>query len=160
MKKHLKIAALTIVSLLAFASCSTVKKLPEDLSGKAHARFVGIWTLTGVNYEGTTPGTIQTIFDQGAPADFIGSTWNLTNSGEGIYTLTNGTIQSIFWSNNNTNGAVFQFKKLYKGDSARKVQDGYVLTVSDISAANMTLKAPVTIGNDTVYVVFSFSKTQ
>ena len=160
MKKHLQIAALGIFAILAFASCSTVKKIPEDLSGKAHAQFVGIWTLTAVNYEGTTPGNIQTIFDQGAPADFIGSTWNLTNSGEGLYTLTGGTIQAIFWSNNNTNGAVFQFKKIYHGESARKVQEGYVLTVGDISSTNMTLKAPVTVGNNTAYVVFSFSKTQ
>ena len=159
MKKQIQTAALFIAVLVAFASCSSVKKLPEDLAGKARARFVGVWALTKVSYDGSSPGNIQSIFEQGTPEDFNSSTWNLTNSGNGTYTLTNGTVQNIFWSYSNTNGEVFQFKKL-NGESARKVQDGYVLTVDNINATNMTLRSPVNLGGTTVYIIFSFDKTR
>lgn len=160
MKKLFQTSALIIVLTLAFAACNTVKKLPATVAGASRARFVGNWTLTNVNYEGLVAGSVQTVFDQGAPEDFNGSTWNLTNSGNGKYTLANGTSQTIFWSYNNTNGQVFQFKKLYQGDSARKVQEGYQLEVAAIDDNYMTLKSPVSLGNKTAYVVYSFSKSK
>src|ERR1051325_3875553 len=104
MKKLLQTSALILVSIIAFTACSTVKKLPATVAGALRARFVGNWTLTRVSYEGLVPGSVQTVFDQGAPENFNGSTWNLTNSGNGKYTLANGTSQTIFWSYSNTNG--------------------------------------------------------
>jgi hypothetical protein len=160
MKKLLQTSALIIIALFTFSACKTVKKLPATVAGASRARFVGNWTLTKVSYEGLVPGSVQTVFDQGAPEDFNGSTWNLTNSGNGKYTLANGTSQTIFWSYNNTNGELFQFKKLYQGDSARKVQEGYQLVVSGIDDNYMTLKSPVSLGNKTAYVVYSFAKNK
>jgi len=160
MKKLLQTSALIIVLILAFSACSTVKKLPATVAGASRARFVGTWTLNNVTYEGLIPGSVQTVFDQAAPEAFNGSTWNLTNSGNGIYTLANGTSQTIFWSYSNTNGELFQFKKLYQGDSARKVQEGYQLVVVSIDNNYMTLKSPVSLGDKTAYVVYSFTKTK
>ena len=113
-----------------------------------------------MSYEGLLPGSVQTVFDQAAPEGFNGSTWVLTNSGNGSYTLANGTSQTIFWSYNNSNGELFQFKKLYQGDNARKVQEGYQLVVANIDGTYMTLKSPVSIGDKTAYVVYSFTKTK
>jgi len=160
MKKLLQTSALIIIALFTFSACSTVKKLPATVAGGSRARFVGNWTLTKVNYEGLVAGSVQTVFDQGAPEDFNGSTWNLTNSGNGKYTLANGTSQTIFWSYTNTNGELFQFKKLYQGDSARKVQEGYQLIVASIDDNYMTLKSPINLGNKTAYVVYSFAKNK
>ena len=160
MKKLLQTSALIIVLAFAFTACNTVKKLPATVAGASRARFVGNWTLTRVSYEGLVPGSVQTVFDQGAPEDFNGSTWNLTNSGNGKYTLANGTSQTIFWSYNSTNGQIFQFKKLYQGDSARKVQEGYQLEVAAIDDNYMTLKSPVSLGSKNAYVVYSFSKNK
>jgi len=160
MKKLLQTSALIIIALFTFSACSTVKKLPATVAGASRARFVGNWTLTRVNYEGLVAGSVQTVFNQGAPEDFNGSTWNLTNSGNGKYTLANGTSQTIFWSYTNTNGELFQFKKLYQGDSARKVQEGYQLIVASIDDNYMTLKSPVNLGNKTAYVVYSFAKNK
>ena len=159
-KKQLPLVTVLVAVVLAVSSCSTVKKLPATVAGASRAKFVATWTLTDVTYDGLLPGAVQTIFDQAAPADFNGSTWKLTNSGNGIYTLVNGSSQTIFWSYNNNNGATFQFKKLYQGDSARKVQEGYQLIVNSIDDTRMTLKLPVNLGDKTAYVILSFNKTQ
>lgn len=158
MKKQLQIFVLMIALILAFSSCSTVKKLPATVAGASRAKFVGSWQLNAVTYEGLLPGAVQTIFDQGAPESFNGSTWKLTNSGNAIYTLANGTSQTIFWSYNNNNGEVFQFKKLYQGDSARKVQEGYQLIVASNDGNTMTLRLPVSLGDKTAYIILSFNK--
>ncbi len=159
-KKQLQFTAVLVAVILFISSCSTVKKLPATVAGASRAKFVGTWTLTRVSYDGLIPGAVQSFFDQGAPENLNGSIWKLTNSGNGSYTSVNGSAQSIFWSYNNSNGAVFQFKKLYQGDSARKVQEGYQLIVASIDDTQMVLKSPVALGDKTAYVILSFNKTQ
>ena len=158
MKKQLQTYGLVIALILAFSSCSTLKKLPATVAGASRAKFVGNWKLNAITYDGLLPGAVQTIFDQGSPESFNGSTWKLTNSGNGIYTLANGTSQTFFWSYNNNSGEVFQFKKLYQGDSARKVQEGYQLMVAGNDGNAMILKLPVNLGDKTAYVILSFNK--
>ena len=160
MKKQFSISILLAVFIMSFSACSTVKNLPATVAGASRARFVGVWQLNNISYEGLLPGGVQSIFDQATPEQFNGSTWNLTNSGNGRYTLTDGISQTIFWSYDNKNGEVFQFKKLYQGDSARKVQDGYQLIVGNIDGANMTLKLPVSLGDKNAYIILSFQKAK
>jgi len=159
-KKFLIVVPILLLAICALFSCSTVKKLPATVAGSSRARFVGVWTLTSVTYDGLVPGAVQTMFNQAAPDAFNNSVWTLTNSGNGTYALTNGSVQKIFWSYNNSNGEIFQFKQLYEGDKARKVQDGYQLLVAAIDANQMTLKLPVSVGNNTAYVILSFSRTK
>lgn len=159
-KKQLQLAAVLVAVILSISSCSTVKKLPATVAGASRARFVGTWTVTAVTYDGLIPGAVQTFLNQGPPEDFNGSIWKLTNSGNGTYTLASGTSQSIFWSYDNSNGPVFQFKKLYQGDSARKVQMGYQLIVQSIDDTRMVLRSPVALGDKTAYVILSLNKTQ
>ena len=160
MKKQFQLAATVALFILAVSSCSTVKQLPATVAGSSRAKFVGTWTITNVSYDGLLPGSVQSIFDQATPEKFNGSTWNLTNSGNGIYTLTDGTSQIIFWSYDKSNGEIFQFKKLYQGDSARTVQSGYQLTVANIDGNNMVLRLPVILGDKSAYVILSFSKSK
>src|ERR1700761_5812946 len=133
MKKIIQTSAIIILSILIFSACNTVKSLPAAATGATRAKFVGTWTLNKVSYDGLLPGSVQTVFDQAAPDDFNGSNWKLTNSGNGIYTLANGTSQTIYWSVNKDagNNELFQFKKIYEGDSASKVQEGYQLVVAN-----------------------------
>jgi hypothetical protein len=152
MKKLLQTTTLLVLFTLILSSCSTVKKIPATLAGASRARFVGKWTLIKVIYDGLLPGSVQTLFDQGLPEVFNGSNWNFTNSGNGMYTLTNGASQTIFWSYVNDQN-IFQFKKLYQGDSAKKVLDGYQLSVANIDDVQMTLKLPVSVGDKTAYVI-------
>ena len=162
MKKIFQTSALIVFSVLIFSACSTVKSLPAAATGASRAKFVGTWTLNKVSYDGLVTGAVQTVFDQAAPEDFNGSTWKLTNSGNGSYTLASGTSQTIYWSVNKdaSNNGLFQFKKIYEGDSASKVQEGYQLAVANNDDSAMTLKSPVSIGNKTAYVVYSFTKNK
>jgi uncharacterized protein YceK len=160
MKKRFPIVICTAFFILALSSCSTVRKLPATVAGASRARFVGVWTLTKISYDGLLPGTVQDIFNQAAPEEFNGSIWNLSNSGNGTYTLTKGTSQTIFWSYNKSNGEVFQFKKLYQGDRAGKVQDGYQLTVGSIDSNHMIFRLPVSLGDKIAYVILSFHKNK
>src|ERR1700761_5048164 len=104
MKKQIFVVALLII----ISACNTVKKLPAAVAGASRARFVGNWTLTKVTYEGLLPGSVQTLFNQDAPENFKGSTWKLTNSGNGSFTLANAGPQNIFWSYDKSNGEIFQ----------------------------------------------------
>ncbi len=158
MKKTLQILIPVLAIALLIASCS----VPAALTGSSRARFVGTWTLNTVTYERLVSGSVQTVFDQAAPSAFVGSTWQLTNSGNGMYTLNNGTSQTIFWSlfNDPAAGTMFQFKKIYQGDKPKNVPDGYRLVINDNDGQSMTLKSPVTIGNTMGYVVYSFTKNK
>ncbi|MGN6179770.1 MAG: hypothetical protein ACTHNW_11355 [Mucilaginibacter sp.] len=159
-KKFLIAIPVLLLAITTLFSCSTVKKLPATVAGSSRARFVGVWTLTAVSYDGLVSGAVQTLFNQAPPEAFSSSTWTLTNSGNGTYALTNGSVQKIFWSYNNSNGEIFKFKQLYEGDKASKVQNGYQLLVAAIDANQMTLKLPVSVGNNTAYVILSFSRTK
>ena len=156
MKKIFQILIPVLAVALLISSCS----VPAALTGSSRARFVGTWTLNTVTYDRLVAGSVQTVFDQAAPSAFVGSTWQLTNSGNGMYTLNNGTSQTIFWSlfNDPAAGTMFQFKKIYQGDAPKNVADGYRLVINDNDGQSMTLKSPVTIGNTTGYVVYSFTK--
>ena len=159
MKKILFAAAATLaLCAVIFTSCSTSK---NTVSGNVpRSRFVGTWTLNTVTYDGLLPGSVQDVFNQAPPQDFVGSTWQLTNSGNGIYTLMNGTSQTIFWSvyNGDASSTMFQFKKLYQGDKAQKVDDGYRLVIASNDGTSMVLKSPVALGNGTGYIIYSFTK--
>ncbi|MDO3641844.1 hypothetical protein [Mucilaginibacter sp. L3T2-6] len=161
MKKLVQsLLAVTVIAIVLTA-CSSSKNAVTGASNVSRGKFTGTWTISSVNYEGIVQQAVQNVFDQAPPQDFVGSTWKLTNSGNGIYTLPNGTSQTIFWSVNNTDGGanqLFQFKKLYQGDKAQKVTEGYQLVVAANDGSSMTLKSPVDLGGKTAYVVYTFAK--
>jgi hypothetical protein len=160
LKKYALHVTVSVIALLVVPACNTVKKLPATVAGASRAKFVGTWTLSKVSYDGLLPGSVQSLFEQASPESFNGSTWKLTNSGNGSFSLLNGTSQAIFWSYDNNNGPMFQFKKLYQGHKARKVQEGYRLTVRDISDNQMTLTLPVNLGDRTAFVILDFDKVR
>jgi len=161
-----KIFSLTIlIAALAFfvTSCSTTKSTTASgTPGASRGKFTGKWVLGSIKYDGLVEGAVQNVFDQARPAAFRGSTWNLTNSGNGIYTLNDGTSQTIFWSvnNNDPNNQIFQFKKIYQGDRPKNVADGYQLYVVSNTGDSMTLRSPVAVGNTTAYIIYDFTKTK
>ena len=156
MKKILQFTFFVLALTVILQACSTTK----SLVGSAHGHINGTWTLTNIRYDGLLPGAVQNIFDQAPPAAFLNSIWKLTNSGNGMYTLANGTSQSIFWSYNDQDKSnpLFQFKKIYQGDKAKNIAEGYQLNVVQVDGSSMTLKLPVALGSKTAYIVFTFSK--
>jgi hypothetical protein len=157
MKKEFKTLIVLLTVIVLASACTVVNKT----AGVDRSKFVGTWVVSNVGYEGVINGTVQKIFDQAAPQYFVGSTWQLTNSGNALYTLANGTAQSIYWSYYNPGGGVeplFQFKKVYQGDKAKNVDDGYRLNIGNADGNNLVLKVPVNIDGKTGYVVLTFVK--
>lgn len=162
MKKLVQFSFAVLAATLILSACSPSKNAITGASNVSRGKFTGTWTLNNVSYYGIVQQAIQNVFDQAPPQDFVGSTWKLTNSGNGIYTLQNGTSQTIFWSVNNNSGSnqLFQFKKLYQGDKAQKVTEGYQLVVTANDGNSMTLKSPIAVGDKTAYIIYSFTKAQ
>jgi hypothetical protein len=158
MKNLLKTPIAILSLIFLFAACSTPQN--ATTTNVSRGKFTGTWTLNNVSYQGLVQSAVQNVFDQAAPEAFVGSTWKLTNSGNGIYTLANGTSQTIFWSvyNGGTTGTQFQFKKLYEGDKAKNVAEGYRLDIASNDGSAMVLKSPVAVGGGTGYIIYSFTK--
>jgi len=156
MKKILQLTLSVLALTFILQACSTGKSLVGAQNGPIN----GNWTLTSVSYEGIVANAVQNVFDQAPPSAFVNSTWQLSNSGNGMYTLANGTSQTIFWSYNTQDKAnpMFQFKKIYEGDKAKNVAEGYQLNVAQADKTSMTLKSPVANGSGTAYVVYAFRK--
>jgi len=158
MKSLVKVFLSAIVITFIFSSCATQHvAMPK---GPDRGLFVGTWTVTSVTYTNLIEGAVTSAFDAAPPKDFIGSKWELTNSGNGSYTLANGAKQDIYWSVNSGDalGAIFQFKKINAGQSAKDVTTGYQLVVSNNLGTTMILKTLVYLGNKNGYVVYSFTK--
>jgi len=157
MKKILYSIALLFTAMTLITACSTTKNATTSSLGRG--KITGTWTVNSITYEGIVENAVQSVFDQGPASVFQGSTWTLTNSGKGIYALTNGTTQSIFWSMSNTGGTPeFAFKKLNEGEKAKNVESGYRLLVENADGNNLTLKAPVQYSGGTGYIVYNMVK--
>lgn len=157
MKRLFKMSIAFLTVMIIASSCTVVNKT----AGVDRSKFIGTWTITNVTYEGIIGAAVSKVFDQASPNSFVGSTWQLTNSGNAVYTLSDGTAQSIYWSYYNQGGGIesqFQFKKVYQGDKAKNVDAGYRLVISNIDNSSMTLKVPVNAEGRPAYVVFSFMK--
>jgi hypothetical protein len=161
MKKILYTAFALVAFAFIISSCSSTQGVQGGSTNVSRGKFTGTWTLNNVSYEGLVENAVQNVFDQAPPRAFAGSTWKLTNSGNGVYTLADGSSQTIFWSVNNSDpaaGQMFQFKKIFEGDKARNVDTGYKLVVASNNGTDMTLKSPVSISGGTGYVVYTFTK--
>lgn len=156
MKKIIAMALFVCAFAFLISGCSATKSVVNG--GSTRSKFVATWTLTDVSYENLVEGAVQTVFDQGPPSSFVNSTWVLTNSGNGSYTLTNGAAQKIFWSLNDNK---FQFKKIFEGDKPKNVPEGYMLQIASNDGQNMKLRLPVGIGSTGMgYVIYNFTRSR
>jgi hypothetical protein len=160
MKRILFIAALVCSSMLILQSCSSTKSAGS--ANLSRGKITGNWVLNNVTFEGVPAIAVRSLFDEASYKCFVGSTWRLTNSGNGSYTLPGGNecaavTQSIFWSAT-TADETFQFKKIFEGEKAKNVNTGYRLVLSATTGDNLVLKSPIQYGNGTAYVVLNFVK--
>lgn len=160
MKRIFLIAALVCSALLVLEGCS-----PKATSGTVamkRSNVTGTWVLANVSYEGVPQSAIKSFLGESSAQCFVGSSWKLTNSGNGTYDLPGGSdctakTQSIFWSVS-TADETFQFKKIYEGEKAKNVTEGYRLILSNATKDNLVIKSPVDYGNGAAYVVLNFNK--
>lgn len=159
MKRIFLIAAILCSSLMVLQSCSP--KAGAGTQVVKRGDVTGNWVLNDITFEGIPQASVKSLFGEGPYSCFLGSTWRLTNSGNGSYSLPGGgscqaKTQTIFWSAS-VPDQTFQFKKLYEGDKAKNVNEGYRLVLSSSSKETLTVKSPVEYGNSTAYIVLHFS---
>lgn len=159
MKRILVIAAIVCSSLMVFQSCSSTRTGATSIK---RGNITGNWVLNDITFEGVPAGNVKSMFGESSYKCFIGSTWRLTNSGNGTYILPGGAdcatkTQDIFWSASPAD-ETFQFKKLYEGEKPKNVTDGYRLLISSATGDNMIIKSPVEYGTAPAYIVMNFSK--
>jgi hypothetical protein len=160
MKRIFLIAAILCSSLMVLQSCSP--KGAATTQPLKRGNITGNWVLNDITFEGIPQSSVKSLFGEGSYTCFVGSTWRLTNSGNGSYALPGGTgcaakTQTIFWSAS-TKEDTFQFKKLYEGDKAKNVTEGYRMLVSSATGEAMVIKTPVEYGSGTAYIVLNFAK--
>ncbi|RYG20009.1 MAG: hypothetical protein EOO07_05695 [Chitinophagaceae bacterium] len=160
MKRIFLMVALALSATLAFDSCS-----PKTTTGTVAAKrgdVSGNWVLSTVTFENIPEVAVKSFLGENSYKCFIGSTWKLTNSGNGSYDLLESGLcgvktQPIFWSVS-TADETFQFKKINEGEKPKNITDGYRLMLSSASKENMVIKSPIQYGTGSAYVVLNFTK--
>lgn len=161
MKKLILAVALFTVSLIALQSCSS--KTTSGTVAPKRGNVTGNWMLNNISFEGIPDVAVRGFLGETSYKCFVGSTWSLTNSGNGSYSLPAGSTcgaktQNIFWSVS-TVDETFQFKKLYEGEKAKNVTEGYRMVLAGTDGSTMMIKSPIEYSGKTAYVVLNFVKT-
>lgn len=160
MKKLINSTLIFAFAAIFLTACSASKTV-VNTQQVSRSDVSGTWIVNDVRLENFPSGySVRNVFDMAAYEDFKGSTWDLNGNGTGSISLTNGTVQPIYWSVNKS-GAVnsFQFKKLADGQKAKDVSTGYSLEFGDVSGGSAVFKTPVSLSaGQTAYINFSFAK--
>ncbi|EDM38160.1 hypothetical protein PBAL39_01057 [Pedobacter sp. BAL39] len=162
MKRIFLIAAILCSSLMVLQSCSP--KGGAATQTVSRGDVTGNWVLNEITFEGVPQSSVKSLFGESSYTCFIGSTWRLTNSGNGSYSLPGGAscaakTQTIFWSAS-PKDQTFQFKKIYEGDKAKNVTEGYRSVLFSSSKESLVIKSPVEYGNSTAYIVLNFTASK
>jgi hypothetical protein len=155
MKKMMYALAL----LVLFSACKSKSATNTRLDNKTEVALKGNWTLTKVSYPGVEVIKI-TSFDLADSQCFVGSQWRfISNNNKGDFSLNNASCRAfsspISWFINKE--GQFVMKILYE-TKARKVTEGYVLQVGNVTESTFELTDRVNVGGKNVTVVYQFSR--
>lgn len=161
MKRLLIIAVFALSAFTFFEACSPKTTTTETTARRGNVS--GNWVLNNITFEGIPEVAVKSFLGEASYKCFIGSTWSLTNSGNGSYSLPSSTsceakTQKIFWSVNSAD-QTFQFKKIYEGEKAKNVTEGYRLNLGSATSDNLIIKSPISYGNGSAYIVLNFTKS-
>ncbi|MEO0060302.1 MAG: hypothetical protein RLZZ312_1949 [Bacteroidota bacterium] len=154
-----KIFLLATLALLAMA-CKTQSVTPTKLDRKSQADIKGNWTITAVEYPGKDLFKVNS-FGIADSQCFVGSTWKfISNNNKGDINITAPNCAAfsspITWFINRENQ--FVLKVLSAGEKAKKVRDGYVLTVASQNETTFQLIDKINVGNKPTDVTYTFTK--
>lgn len=157
MKRLLTLAVLAVVMAGCKSTSATGTKLDNDMERKLN----GSWTLTKV----TNPGSDYIQVNSFQLADskcFEGSQWKFVdNNNKGEMSLPGGGncpsfSSPITWFINKE--GQFVLKVLNAGEKAKRVRDGYVMTVANATGSSFELIDQVNIGGSNGSVRYYFQK--
>ena len=156
MKKSMFFLFLTVI----FVGCKPKQAVTNTkLDTKLEVAIKGNWTVTSVTYPGSDYIKVNS-FDLADSKCFVGSTWKfISNNNKGEMALTNATCTSfsspITWYINKEGNFVM---KIINDTKAKKVLEGYILTIANSTENSFQLMDKVNVGGQLVNVTYQFSR--
>jgi hypothetical protein len=140
--------------------CKSKSVTNTKLDNKTEVALKGNWTISSVTFPGSEYFKVNS-FQIADSKCFVGSTWKLvSNNNKGEMAINSSSCASfespITWFVNKEGN--FVMKVLNAGDKAKKVKEGYVLQVANVSESSFQLIDRVDIGGKLTDVVYQFNK--
>ena len=156
MKKIILVTAFA----LALFSCKTSSVTATKLDRNIQTGIKGNWVISSVSYPGSDYIKVNS-FQLADSKCFEGSTWIfVSNNNKGNMALTKYDCpvfsSPITWFVN-SNGE-FVMKILDAGEKAKKVRDGYVLRVANLTESSFQLVDRIDVGGKMTDVVYQFQR--
>lgn len=167
MKKTITIMVLAILLVACKSKSGTtaepVKTEPVSttkLDRNAQVAIKGNWVISSVSYPGSDFIKVSS-FEIADSKCFEGSSWNfISNNNKGSMSLTKADCiaftSPIVWSVNK--GGQFVLKVLNAGEKAKRVRDGYVLSLANQTETSFQLVDKINVGGQTKDVIYQFQK--
>lgn len=155
MKKVILIAVLSVFVL----GCKSKSATNTRLDSKTQVAMKGDWTITSVTYPGSDVFKV-TSFDLADSKCFVGSSWKfISNNNKGSLVLNNASCTPystpITWFINKDGQFVL---KVLDDSKAKKIKDGYVLGVGNLTQNSFHLIDKIDIGGKSTEVVYQFQR--
>jgi Lipocalin-like domain len=150
---------MTVVTFLV--SCKSTSVTNTKVDNAVEVKMKGNWTITSVTYPGSEYIKVNS-FSVADSQCFVGSTWNfISNNNKGSMALTKANCPSfsspITWFINKD--GQFVMKILDAGIKSKKVKEGYVLYVDNLTNASFQLLDRIEVGGKLTNVVYQFNKS-
>lgn len=145
---------------LIFVGCKPKQTLTNTkLDNKLEVAIKGNWTISEVTFPGSDYIKVNS-FDLADSKCFVGSTWKFisnNNKGEMALNTTSCTAFSspITWYINKDGNFVM---KIINDTKAKKVLEGYILTIANSTENSFQLLDKVNVGGQYVNVVYQFNR--
>jgi hypothetical protein len=155
MKKVILIIALSVLVL----SCKSKSATGTSLDKKTQVGMKGNWTITSVTYPSSNVFKVNS-FDLADSQCFVGSKWKfISNNNKGNFSLNSSKCTAystpITWFINKDGQFVM---KILDASKARKVKDGYVLRVANLTDNSFQLVDQVDVLGKQTDVVYQFNR--
>ncbi len=140
--------------------CKSKSVTNSKVDNKTERVIKGNWSIANVSYPGSEFIKVNS-FDIADSKCFVGSTWKfISNNNKGTMALTNASCASfasdITWFINKE--GQFVMKVLSAGDKAKRVRDGYVLNVANVTETSFQLVDKINVGGKMTDVIYQFQK--
>jgi hypothetical protein len=140
-------------------SCKSKSATNTRLDSKTQVAMKGNWTITSVTYPNSNVIKVNS-FDLADSKCFVGSTWKfISNNNKGNFSLNSPSCTAystpITWFINKEGQFVL---KILDESKARKVKDGYVLKVANLTDNSFQLIDQIDVVGKTTDVVYQFNR--
>lgn len=153
-----KVILISVLSLLIF-SCKSKSATNTNLDSKTQVAMKGNWTITSVTYPNSSVIKVNS-FELADSQCFVGSNWKfVSNNNKGNFSLNSPKCTAystpITWFVNKEKQFVL---KILDESKARKVKDGYVLRVANLTDNSFQLLDQIDIAGKATDVVYQFNR--